>query len=490
MNIKKILLVSSLCTLAGCAFGADYKWNGTMSNWNTPDNWLVNNGTAEEPVWETATTAPGEGDSIVGNESVQQLAPTGPLVLGTFEMSSGTNWQVTPPASTAIDRIIVNSSNANGKLIFRGAGNVQAGTIETVNGHFGFGSGGNTIGGLTVSQGVTLTGGNIDIAVSTSALIDNVVRGDYSLGLVTFAGSGRSLNLAQTATLRGYNLEAFATVSGLVTNEGITNSKISAGATAVSSATQSASPGVNVSHLYIDVAAGQSYSANVSLQDTTQQDSILGDVGTKVNTLSLTKVGEGTQVLSATNSNYTGGTTISAGTLLVTNATGYSLGYGNAVVEAGGTLGGTGVVNLSTSNTLTVAADGTLLGGMGDAVSGTLTISSDVVMAEGSNIAIVLGASGAHSSIAFDGDLSAGNINLVIIDEGLSEGLYEGIITGLNVDPGVANWTVGGIDSEKWLAELSYNNGSVDLAVSAIPEPAAAFAIGALALLAVLRRRR
>src|SRR5690606_18579431 len=154
--------------------------------------------------------------------------------------------------------------------------------------------------------------------------------------------------------------------------------------------------------------------------------------------------GVGTQIFSGANS-YTGGTTVSAGTLLVANATGTSgLGTGAVSVGNNATLGGTGFIDLSGTNALSVAAGGNLMGGNGTA-SGTLTIANNVSLADDSRIVLTLGASGTHSSIArtdgtwvFDSDQT-----FSFIDAGAEAGLYTNIITGLaGPDPGVANWTV------------------------------------------------
>src|SRR4030095_7433912 len=78
---------------------------------------------------------------------------------------------------------------------------------------------------------------------------------------------------------------------------------------------------------------------------------VMQDGGQNGGTLgSLTKNGNGKLTLSKA-STYTGGTTISKGTLLVTNKTGSATGTGTVQVQAG-TLGGTGKI----SGAVTVAS--------------------------------------------------------------------------------------------------------------------------------------
>jgi len=91
----------------------------------------------------------------------------------------------------------------------------------------------------------------------------------------------------------------------------------------------------------------------------------------------LSKVGTGTLTLTATNNTYSGGTTISAGTLLVDNLAGTGVGVGAVTVASGGTLGGTGIV----TGTVNVSNGGTLAPG---SPAGSLTISNSLVLATGS----------------------------------------------------------------------------------------------------------
>lgn len=89
----------------------------------------------------------------------------------------------------------------------------------------------------------------------------------------------------------------------------------------------------------------------------------------------LTKVEAGTLTLSANNT-YSGGTTISAGTLLVTNTIGSGTGSGNVTVNAG-SLGGTGTISGS------VALNGATIGSSGS----TLTLNSNLTTTGTSNVA-------------------------------------------------------------------------------------------------------
>jgi autotransporter-associated beta strand protein len=85
----------------------------------------------------------------------------------------------------------------------------------------------------------------------------------------------------------------------------------------------------------------------------------------------LTKTGAGTMRLTAANS-YVGGTIVSAGRLLVNNATGSGTGGGSVTVD-GGTLGGTGRI----AGAVTISEGGTIAPGNS---IGTLTISNSLTL--------------------------------------------------------------------------------------------------------------
>ncbi|MGV3532098.1 MAG: beta strand repeat-containing protein, partial [Chthoniobacteraceae bacterium] len=92
---------------------------------------------------------------------------------------------------------------------------------------------------------------------------------------------------------------------------------------------------------------------------------------------SLTKTGSGTWAITGP-STYTGGTTVSGGTLKVNNATGSGTGAGAVSVNAGGALGGFGTI----SGSVTVSAGGHILpgDGVGTLTVGNLSLSTGAVL--------------------------------------------------------------------------------------------------------------
>jgi autotransporter-associated beta strand protein len=102
----------------------------------------------------------------------------------------------------------------------------------------------------------------------------------------------------------------------------------------------------------------------------------------------LSKVGTGMLTLSAANT-YTGGTTVSAGTLRVANTTGSGTGTGAVAVNTGGTLDGTGTI----AGAVNLNDGGTIQGGTGGSATATNTLSlPGGVQLDGANsIRVVVG---------------------------------------------------------------------------------------------------
>ena len=223
----------------------------------------------------------------------------------------------------------------------------------------------------------------------------------------------------------------------------------------------------------------------------------------------LVKNGNGTQVLknlSGTDNNYSGGTTINGGTLLVNNTSGSGTGTGTVTVAADGTLGGTGSV-IGGINVSGVLAPGNSIESLG---TGALSF------ATGSTYAYEL------STLALNGDLtySGGTLNiaagtiLTLADLGASTALANGSKLTLISSGGAWNgglFTYGGTtladDSNITLGaniwKFNYNDivagsnftGDTTGATSfvtmmVVPEPNVAALLGGLGTLLLLRRRR
>ena len=119
-------------------------------------------------------------------------------------------------------------------------------------------------------------------------------------------------------------------------------------------------------------------------------------------------------------------------------------------------------------------------------------------MGSGSIIALALGSSSAHSTLAIG---AGGSISFQstqkfnILDLGVTAGsTYTGIITGIGSNPGTeASWTIA--NQVSWVYTFTYdasNGGEINLSVTAVPEPST-YATGALTLLAlifIVRARR
>jgi len=128
----------------------------------------------------------------------------------------------------------------------------------------------------------------------------------------------------------------------------------------------------------------------------------------------LVKTGTGELVLNGA-STFSGGTTISAGTLLVHNTTGSGAGTGDVLVQAGAILGGTGSIAGATT-----LDDGAILAP--GASAGTLTCNGDLTLSDLSYLRYELGTT--SDRVIVDGDLVATGLLEVTNTAGYGPGVY------------------------------------------------------------------
>jgi fibronectin-binding autotransporter adhesin len=215
-------------------------------------------------------------------------------------------------------------------------------------------SGANTYTGTTTVSAGTLSASTIVVAGGSSNLgnaTSAVVLGDgTNVGTLSYTGA------ADTYT-RGFNVTAGSGGGGLTNTTG-NLLQMSTGGTVVGS------------------GATMTFQATSTGGITVNSDSVISGSGGKV---AVNSSGAGVVTFSGANT-YTGTTTVSAGTLKVTNTTGSGTGSGGVTVQSTGTLGGTGIV----SGAVTVNAGGSVAPG---GSPGTLTVGS-TDFAPGSTLSI------------------------------------------------------------------------------------------------------
>ncbi|MDX2082348.1 MAG: autotransporter-associated beta strand repeat-containing protein [Terrimicrobiaceae bacterium] len=232
---------------------------------------------------------------------------------------------------------------------------------------------------------VSLNAGVLEAAVMANGLSGSSIGGGgaaatnlfFNGGALRYTGTGHSSNRLFTLGLSGGTLEASGTGALNMNGSG------SIGLT-----------GTNVSRTF--TLGGTNTGANTFAPT-------LGNNGTG-NTI-LSKTGAGTWILTAANT-YSGGTTVTAGTLLVNNTTGSGTGTGAVNVSAG-TLGGTGTI----SGAVTVGSAGFISPGSSP---GNLTLGGGLDLSSGGTYVWELAAF-SESSPGTDFDvitLTDGNLGL------------------------------------------------------------------------------
>lgn len=228
-------------------------------------------------------------------------------------------------------------------------------------------------------------------------------------------------------------------------------------------------------------------------------------------TVVVAKTTGGVLRLSGTTNDYTGGTTISGGTLLINNASGTGLGVGNVTVT-NATLGGNGYSALTGTASHSVGSGGIIAagdsetnGGIGTlTLNGTGTTGAILDMQAGSSFTFDLGAANANDTVRFYGYSGASDFlrdsgGIVLNFSGALAGTYDlfrfysnagTTLTDAGFNQATSNFTLGsGLTG--YTATWDYSTlGVISLTLTAVPEPSTAVLLGLGGLCAMVLWRR
>ena len=344
----------------------------------------------------TTFTQSGTGSTVTVSGSGSITSPTANFNAGSAQLNNaGTN-----SALTSTNIVI-----GGGSLVLAGSEQIaDTSNVALTSGSFGFSGSGKTETVLTftnsggtfitganslIGTGATVTwsggtntvsdGGNVTDAHIVITGGTNTVQGGATGGVLQLNSGGAGLEI----TGADLNLNSDAIVAGKLLLKGDVTSHASTTTSNINNVGSQAQTGK------VDLN-GASRNFNIE-QGTTATGKDL-TVTAEITNGSLVKAGAGSLELKAANS-YSGGTTVSAGTLLANNSTGSATGSGTVSVNgANAVLGGTGSISGSTTVTL-----GQLMPGTGMLI-GKLTFGNDVTLdgaSSGTRLTLRLGATGA-----------------------------------------------------------------------------------------------
>jgi MYXO-CTERM domain-containing protein len=361
-NNRVILTAASALLLAPAAFAGN-TWDGggdPDGNWTNATNWSGNT----TPNYASTLTFGGTTNLTTNNNGA-----TSSVVGMTF--SSGAGLFTLGGSSVSLGGNIANNSS-----------NVQTVNLPLV---------------LTADRQVATTNANVILGGPISGGFNLIKTAGNTLILNTTGSSFSRLQINAGTVLLGVN-EASSTIGGLTfsTSSNATldlNGKtqtlgqtIVIAGTATGTATISDTAGGGLLKLGDNLLQNSGSLTNVTISaaldlngatrsftlgNATTTFNVSGAISNSSGTAGLTKAGVGTLTLSGPNT-YNGGTTVSNGTLLVSNTTGSGTGSGAVTVDSGATLGGTGSI-AGTVNVSGVLSPGSSIESLG---TGTLTLNS------------------------------------------------------------------------------------------------------------------
>jgi fibronectin-binding autotransporter adhesin len=330
---------------------------------------------------------------------------------------------------------------AFGSFLFDGAGGDRTitanGALNKIDGA-GYGI---AVGGVTLTFATTTSSDALAVSAALGAGNAGSTSGSIAktgAGTVTLSGTN---TLTGKTTVSGGTLQLAKTASLLATNWTAAKLTVASGATLalnVGGTGEFSVANVNTLLTAISVAGagtGLQAGAKIGFDTTTaaggtftQGNIIANSTGANGGAIGVTKLGTGTLVLDKANT-YTGGTIVSAGTLMVAATTGsIQVGAAGVTIASGATLTVNGTLEL-TSAAATLANSGTVTGsgvidlnglfdGYGSSTYALLSLGQNL---SGANLTVTGYDTGVFTNVTFDN--ATGNLNFAAVPEPSTYGL-------------------------------------------------------------------
>jgi len=318
---------------------------GAVPGSPTAGNVVLDNGTLN-------TTA---DVSLSANRGIA-VGPSTGSGTGTLEAAGST--------TLTVNGIIANNGSGTGALTKTGGGTVALTAANTY-------TGATTISGGTLSVGTIGNGGVAGNLGQAGNAATNLV---FDGGTLEYTGSTATsdraftINAGKTATINTANGLTLAGATGAATdgaltktgagNLTLTGAGTNTGSTTISAGTLQLGVGgttgsLSTSSTIINNGTFAINRSNAVSQGTDFSGSAISGSG------GLSQAGDGMTTLNAANT-YTGGTTVSAGTLNITNTSGSATGTGNLLIQDTATLQGSGSIVTAGTREITVNSGGTV----------------------------------------------------------------------------------------------------------------------------------
>ncbi|MBP2230998.1 autotransporter-associated beta strand protein [Azospirillum agricola] len=347
------------------------------------------------------------------------VAGDGNLGTGTVTLQGGT---LAVTGATTIDNTITLTANSTIRTdaAVTVSGNISgpvAGLTKTGNGTLTL-TGHNTYGGATTISAGGLTANSATSAIDDTSTVTVAAGATFTVekdeAIASIAGAGSVVLNAVLTTADNTSNEVSGVISGsgsLITegtgtltlsgaNTYTGTTTVQYGGTLVVAGDGNLGGGtltLNGGTLTVTGAGTIDNGIVIGSQDATVNTSAAVTLSGVISGNNLTKTGSGTLTLSNANT-YTGSTTVSAGTLLLTG----SLGNGAVSVASGATLGGTGTIG----GNVTVASGATLAPGVAGSSNGIGTLSVGGNLTMNGILAIELAGASSYDKVSVSGTVT------------------------------------------------------------------------------------